>query len=225
MQDGGFTSATELDTDADPQSYGFGSVSWGTLWTVLPQDLDAVNAAAESSGGTLYSQASRLVRICTLNLPDGSCVAFPGMTCELDEPVQVAAYWDELRGGWQAWRDAVGPGTLPDGPQLSFETPRWQGHYCFVWPQSTDRMTAGVYRVDQALSAAEADAQDVSQAPRRRGKLWGRQLPVCTARSRPRAGLPALGRADGGVVPGPRKHAAVGHCGRRRRFDRELPPG
>ena len=165
VQDGGFTSATELDTDADPQSYGFGSVSWGTLWTVLPQDLDAVNAAAESSGDTLYSQASRLVRICTLNLPDGSCVAFPGMTCELDEPVQVAAYWDELRGGWQAWRDAADPGALPDGPQLSFETPRWQGHYCFVWPQSTDRMTAGVYRVDQALSAAEADAQDVSQAP------------------------------------------------------------
>ena len=165
VQDGGFTSATELDTDADPQSYGFGSVSWGTLWTVLPQDLDAVNAAAESSGDTLYSQASRLVRICTLNLPDGSCVAFPGMTCELDEPVQVAAYWDELRGGWQAWRDAADPGALPDGPQLSFETPRWQGNYCFVWPQSTDRMTAGVYRVDQALSAAEADAQDGSQTP------------------------------------------------------------
>lgn len=165
VQDGGFTSATELDTDADPQSYGFGSVSWGTLWTVLPQDLDAVNAAAESSGDTLYSQADRLVRICTLYLPDGSCVAFPGMTCELDEPVQVAAYWDELRGGWQAWRDAADPGALPDGPQLSFETPRWQGHYCFVWPQSTDRMTAGVYRVDQALSAAEADAQDGSQTP------------------------------------------------------------
>lgn len=165
VQDGGFTSATELDTDADPQSYGFGSVRWGTLWTVLPQDLDAVNAAAESSGDTLYSQASRLVRICTLNLPDGSCVAFPGMTCELDEPVQVAAYWDELRGGWQAWRDAADPGALPDGPQLSFEAPRWQGNYCFVWPQSTDRMTAGVYRVDQALSDAEADAQDVSPAP------------------------------------------------------------
>lgn len=165
VQDGGFTSATELDTDADPQSYGFGSVSWGTLWTVLPQDLDAVNAAAESSGDTLYSQTERLVRICTLCLPDGSCVAFPGMTCELDEPVQVAAYWDELRGGWQAWRDAAGPGALPDGPQLSFEAPRWQGHYCFVWPQSTDRMAAGVYRVDQALSAAEADAQDVSPAP------------------------------------------------------------
>ena len=129
------------------------------------------------------------MRICTLNLPDGSCVAFPGMTCELDEPVQVAAYWDELRGGWQAWRDAAGPGTLPDGPQLSFEAPRWQGHYCFVWPQSTDRMTAGVYRVDQALSAAEADAQDVSRPPPP-GEAVGPSA-ACTRRKTPPACWPA----------------------------------
>ncbi len=158
VQDGAFASATVLDPDAEARRADDlgATVSWGQYWSVPQQDLAAVNAAATAEGAELRSRAERLELVYALYLPDGSRVSFQVLSYAGTEPIPVYSYWDGSRG-WQDW-GAVDEDALPERPAVHYEVTRWQGSYYFAWMESAGQMPAGVYRVDEALTAEETAA-------------------------------------------------------------------
>ena len=157
LEDGEFCSETRLDTNTLA-----GATNWdyqlysGTNWTIDPADRAAVNAAAVPDGDTLTSTAPRLVWMETLFLPDGTEVRLPIATWSEETP--VTAYWDPVDEEWTDWRafDVIDTESelRPDQNLVP-----WQGRYCLTLPRSTDLQAAGIYRVEESLTEAEARAQ------------------------------------------------------------------
>lgn len=157
LEDGEFRSETRLDTNTLA-----GATNWdyqlysGTNWTIDPADRAAVNAAAVPDGDTLTSTAPRLVWMETLFLPDGTEARLPIATWSEDTP--VTAYWDPVDEEWTDWCafDVIDTESelRPDKNLVP-----WQGRYCLTLPRSTDLQAAGIYRVEESLTEAEARAR------------------------------------------------------------------
>ena len=157
LEDGEFCSETRLDTNTLA-----GATNWdyqlysGTNWTIDPADRTAVNAAAVPDGDTLTSTAPRLVWMETLFLPDGTEVRLPIATWSEETP--VTAYWDPVDEEWTDWCAFDVIDTESELRPDQNLTP-WQGRYCLTLPRSTDLQAAGIYRVEESLTEAEARAQ------------------------------------------------------------------
>lgn len=157
LEDGEFCSETRLDTNTLA-----GATNWdyqlysGTNWTIDPADRAAVNAAAVPDGDTLTSTAPRLVWMETLFLPDGTEVRFPLATWSEETP--VTAYWDPVDEEWTDWCAFDVTDTEAELRPDQNLVP-WQGRYCLTLPRSTDLQAAGIYRVEESLTEAEAQAR------------------------------------------------------------------
>lgn len=157
LEDGEFRSETRLDTNTLA-----GATNWdyqlysGTNWTIDPADRAAVNAAAVPDGDTLTSTAPRLVWMETLFLPDGTEVRFPIATWSEETP--VTAYWDPVDEEWTDWCAFDVTDTEAELRPDQNLVP-WQGRYCLTLPRSTDLQAAGIYRVEESLTEAEAQAR------------------------------------------------------------------
>ena len=157
LEDGEFCSETRLDTNTLA-----GATNWdyqlysGTNWTIDPADRAAVNAAAVPDGDTLTSTAPRLVWMETLFLPDGTEVRLPIATWSEETP--VTAYWDPVDEEWTDWCAFDVTDTEAELRPDQNLVP-WQGRYCLTLPRSTDLQAAGIYRVEESLTEAEARAQ------------------------------------------------------------------
>lgn len=157
LEDGEFRSETRLDTNTLA-----GATNWdyqlysGTNWTIDPADRAAVNAAAVPDGDTLTSTAPRLVWMETLFLPDGTEARFPIATWSEETP--VTAYWDPVDEEWTDWCAFDVTDTEAELRPDQNLVP-WQGRYCLTLPRSTDLQAAGIYRVEESLTEAEARAQ------------------------------------------------------------------
>ena len=157
LEDGEFCSETWLDTNTLA-----GATNWdyqlysGTNWTIDPADRAAVNAAAVPDGDTLTSTAPRLVWMETLFLPDGAEARLPIATWSEETP--VTAYWDPVDEEWTDWCAFDVIDTESELRPDQNLTP-WQGRYCLTLPRSTDLQAAGIYRVEESLTEAEAQAR------------------------------------------------------------------
>ena len=157
LEDGEFCSETRLDTNTLA-----GATNWdyqlysGTNWTIDPADRAAVNAAAVPDGDTLTSTAPRLVWMETLFLLDGTEVRLPIATWSEETP--VTAYWDPVDEEWTDWCAFDVIDTESELRPDQNLTP-WQGRYCLTLPRSTDLQAAGIYRVEESLTEAEARAR------------------------------------------------------------------
>ena len=157
LEDGEFCSETRLDTNTLA-----GATNWdyqlysGTNWTIYPADRAAVNAAAVPDGDTLTSTAPRLVWMETLFLPDGTEVRLPIATWSEETP--VTAYWDPVDEEWTDWCAFDVTDTEAELRPDQNLVP-WQGRYCLTLPRSTDLQAAGIYRVEESLTEAEARAR------------------------------------------------------------------